>query len=115
MTQIKSIVNGYSCFFRESEFNENWEKHNINYICPICNSKITNTNYICPICNSEITVGQKTYIILNNNLLFPNTLIHKSCIVNDMTKTARTLMYSYNSYRKELNEINTKYKGWSNK
>jgi len=41
---------------------------------------IPSSRHWCPLCNEEIEKNDITYLAINNFKLFPNAVIHKSCI-----------------------------------
>lgn len=101
MLQVKSIVNGHFCWFNEQNFGKEWVK--------------ARGKDICPVCNTKLNLDDKIYMVINNGKLFPNTLIHKSCIINDMTMTTRILMDDYNKYHRDIKKLHRKHRGWFNK
>ena len=63
----------------------------------------------CPICNKGFSLGDPVFMVLNNNMMFPNTTIHQSCVDTDLLITTHALMRSYNIFAKFMEE----HKGWS--
>lgn len=63
----------------------------------------------CPLCNKGFSPGDPVFMVLCNNKLFPNTLIHQSCMDTDLLITTHALMRSYSIFAKFMEE----HKGWS--
>lgn len=99
-------LNGNFCQFREQEYSEQWKR--IREEINLSSKRETNSpNYnglICPLCNGELKIGEMIYMVMNNQKLFPNCVIHKSCVVGGLEDTTKTLKYKYFNYKQILEE-----------
>ena len=50
--------------------------------------------HICPLCKKNIKPG-KTYLLINNYKLFPNTIIHSNCVLYTWEATIKKLMKDF--------------------
>ena len=91
----KVLVYDKLCWYSHLLFTETWDKHN--------------PGRVCPICNKPLIIGQRGYMILNNNILFPNTLIHKSCVKVSLTATTIDLTNQYDRFK----DFMKKNKAWA--
>ena len=91
----KVLVYDKLCWYSQLLFTEMWNKND--------------PGRVCPICNKPLVIGQRGYMILNNNALFPNTLIHKSCVKVSLTATTLDLIKSYDKFEEFMN----KNKAWA--
>ena len=67
--KIQYIVARYNnilCHFRLINYSAEW-------------AKVRKIDY-CPVCNKKLNEGEDFYLTINNNKLFPNSLIHEKCI-----------------------------------
>ena len=64
---------------------------------------------ICPLCNQQLIIEDEVYMVLNNSKMFPNCLIHKSCINVNFTATTFELIRSYDQFK----DIISKNKAWA--
>lgn len=83
------------CQYREMKYPKRWE-----------DDRPGNT---CPLCNKQFTVGDPCYMVLTHKL-FPNTVIHTSCVDTDLLITTSALIKSHAKFVKFINEN----KGWCN-
>ena len=91
----KALVYDKWCWYRMILFSEDWDKHD--------------PGRVCPICNQPLTIGKPAYMVINNYRMFPNTLIHKSCVKVSLTATTLDLIKSYDKFEDFIN----KNKAWA--
>lgn len=98
------------CQFREMEYNSAWKstRENVSAMLKEETGYPSNHGLVCPLCNKDLVVGEMVYLVMNNNKLFPNTVIHKLCTNNDLHSTTLQLIQNYNSYKNLLE----KYRAW---
>jgi hypothetical protein len=49
----------------------------------------------CPLCEENIKDGDVVHLIINNYILFPNTVCHDECVEKPNEKLVRILMEDY--------------------
>jgi hypothetical protein len=91
----KVLVYDKWCWYKKLLFSESWDKHD--------------PDRICPICNQPLTIGKPAYMVINNYRMFPNTLIHKSCVKVSLTATTLDLIKSFDQFKDFMN----KNKAWA--
>ena len=64
---------------------------------------------ICPLCNQQLIIEDEVYMVLNNSKMFPNCLIHKSCVNVNFTATTFELIKSYEQFK----DFVSKNKAWA--
>jgi len=72
MKHIK--IDNIKCWYREYEYKNYYyadAEHDLMY-------RRSDEN-ICPICDEKIKDFESIYLIINNNKLFPNTMVHVEC------------------------------------
>lgn len=74
------------CWYRDIVYAKEWIKDR--------------PNRVCPLCNKEFVVGDSVYMVLTNFSIFPNTVIHQSCVDTDLLITTHALMKSYDKFKK---------------
>ena len=65
---------------------------------------------VCPLCNQQFTIGDLCYMVITYQL-FPNTVIHQSCVDTDLLITTHNLIRSYDKFEKFISENKGWYKG----
>lgn len=101
------------CQYREMIYSESWKRirEDHNEFSKKETGYSNHTGLVCPICNDDLTVGLPTYMVMNNNKLFPNCVIHKSCAIiglDGLEKTTIKIRSKYENFKKMLEE----YKAW---
>ena len=91
----KVLVYDLWCWYDELLFSEMWDKND--------------PERICPICNQPLTIGKEAYLVINNGKMFPNTMVHKSCVKVSLTATTLDLIKSYDKFEEFMN----KNKAWA--
>ena len=94
MNPQKVLVYDMLCWYKEVCFDEKWDKHD--------------PGRICPVCNQPLTIGKPAYMVINNYKMFPNTMIHKSCVKVSLTATTIDLTNQYDRFKDFMN----KNKAW---
>lgn len=64
----------------------------------------------CAVCNKKIYKGDAIYLIMNNQVLFPNAYVHEACI-DSKELCVNILTADYNRFK----EFASMYKFWINK
>lgn len=65
----------------------------------------------CPICSEHIYKDDAIYSIMNNDTLFPNIAVHKSC-ADSKEKCIKQLISSYTRFKKTIKEYS--FWQWNN-
>jgi hypothetical protein len=81
------------CQYREMKYPKKWDDDR--------------PDNVCPLCNQQFVVGDQCYMVITYKL-FPNTVIHKSCVDTDFLITTHALIKSYDRFKKAIKEN----KGW---
>ena len=95
MKPEKVLVYDMLCWYKEVSYDKMWDKHD--------------PDRICPICNQPLTFGKPAYMVINNYRMFPNTMVHKSCVKVSLTATTLDLIKSYDKFEEFIN----KNKAWA--
>lgn len=95
MKPIKVLVYDLLCWYKEVGFDKEWDKND--------------PDRVCPICNQPLTIGKPAYMVINNYKMFPNVMIHKSCVKVNLTATTIDLTNQYDMFKAFLN----KNKAWA--
>ena len=95
MNPQKVLVYDMLCWYKEVCFDEKWDKYN--------------PGRVCPICNQPLTIGKPAYMVINNGKMFPNIMIHTSCVKVSLTATTLDLIKSYDKFKEFMN----KNKAWA--
>lgn len=90
----KVYINDKICWFIDTVFPQDWTNDR--------------SKPICPICNEEFETADKMYMVISNNILFPDCFIHKSCSAHTFEDTGNNIIRLYNEYKEWVN----KYKAW---
>lgn len=60
----------------------------------------------CPLCTKKIATGEMAYIMINNCKLFPNTIVHKTCVdelgMEEGVKHIKDSWDTENAHRKQI-------------
>ena len=50
---------------------------------------------ICPYCREALEVDDEIYLVMNNNVIFPNKLVHRKCTEDNLENAAKRLRLQY--------------------
>lgn len=96
---IRVTVNDIPCWFNERVYSEGWQK--------------SNPDRVCPICNKLLKIDEPMYMVINNYVLFPNTLIHKSCVESNLEDVTRIMTAQFKLFEEAIKTLISNNKEWA--
>ena len=96
---LKVVINDTPCWYSKRIYSKKWQE--------------SDPGRVCAVCNKPLDVDKPMYMVINNYVLFPNVLIHESCVTSSLEDTTIHLMTQFKLFDDSIKVLIDNNKSWA--